>query len=461
VDLPHRAEIHSPWDGARAGSIPVAGLPETARAVDAAVAASDVMRGLSRWNRSQLLRRIAGGIEARAPEFAALITRESGKPIRYARGEVARAVSTFTFAAEEANRAGGELVPLDVTPAAEGYAGFTLQVPVGPVCAIAPFNFPLNLVAHKVAPAIAAGCPVVLKPPPQAPLTSCLLAEVVMDAGLPPGALNVLHLEIPDAERLVVDPRLRMVSFTGSARVGWHIKRLAATKRVVLELGGNAGCVIHEDADLDWALERVVAGCFASSGQVCIRIQRLFVHRGVYDRFVGGLVAAARELKCGDPMDPETVVGPVIDDAAANRIELWIEEARDAGARVLCGGTRNGRMIAPTLLEGAGRETKVWCEEVFGPVTTVEPYEDFGDALRRVNDSDYGLQAAVFTNDLKRVKQAVERLEVGGVIVNDSPAFRVDNMPYGGAKLSGFGREGVRYAIGEMSELRTVVLRIP
>lgn len=453
-------EIRSPWDGEVAGTIRVADEGDLERGIVSAQRAFETTRKLPRWKRAEICRGISERIKAGHERLSELITRESGKPLQYARGEVSRAVTTFATAAEEALRIGGEVIPLDIAPASDGYAGMSLRFPIGPIAAISPFNFPLNLVAHKVAPALAAGNTILLKPPPQAPLTAMELGKMALEAGAPPGAFNVLHMEIPLAEKMAADPRFKLLSFTGSAKVGWHLKSICGKKRVVLELGGNAAMIVHEDADLDWALKRAVAGAFASSGQVCIKVQRLFVHRPIYDGFLKRFCDAAAEVSVGDPMNAETVVGPLIDEAAAKRVESWIKEARDAGARILAGGTRDGNVITPTVIEGAPGSAKVSCEEVFGPVCTVAPYDDFAEGLRMVNDTRYGLQAGVFTRDIGRIAKAVSGLEVGGVIINHFPMFRVDNYPYGGIKDSGLGREGVRYAIEDMTEQRMVVLRL-
>lgn len=459
-DGPRRAEIRSPWDGASAGSVPLAEPEQFERAAAGAAGAAREMARVPRHEKSRWCRETAARIRDEADDLARQIVRESGKPLQYARAEVARAVSTFTIAAEEALRLAGELLPLDIAAASERHQGFVVHVPIGPVAAIAPFNFPLNLVAHKLAPALAAGCPVVLKPPPQAPLTALRLAELILASGVPAGALSVLPMEIDLAERLATDERFRLLTFTGSARVGWHLKSIAGKKRVVLELGGNAPAIVHEDADLGWALDRCVSAGFAAAGQVCIKMQRLVVHAPVYDRFVAEFVERARQLPCGDPMDAATVVGPLIDAAAADRVMAWIAEARDRGAEVLCGGTREGNVVTPTVIADAPHDAFVMREEVFGPVTVVEKYDDFTDALARANAARYGLQAGAFTHDVRRIAEAVRELEFGGVIINDTPMFRVDHMPYGGVKDSGFGREGIRSALADLTEPRTVVLRL-
>jgi len=452
-------EILDPYTGAVVGTVPIGGAEHVDAAITAAAAAFESTRRHSGFRRRALCRAIAGGIRARATELAELICAEAGKPIAFARGEVARAASTFTLAAEELSRFGGEVIPVDIEEAFEGYECVMRRFPVGPISAIAPFNFPLNLVAHKVAPALAVGSSVVLKPAPQAPLTALALAEIVDAAGALPGQFNVVHCMPVDAERLATDDRPAMLSFTGSARVGWHLRSVAGRKRVTLELGGNAGAIVDADAEMEWAVRRTVLGSFAFAGQICISVQRLLVHDAVYAEFRDRFVDATKALEVGDPRDPSTIAGPVIDDGAAERIVAWVDEARAAGASVLTGGTREGRLVQPTVIEDAAPELKVSCEEVFGPVVVLDRFADFDEALSRVNASEYGLQAAVFSNDARRIRRAFETLEVGGVIVNDYPMVRVDNFPYGGVKASGRGREGVRYAMEEMTEPRVLVSR--
>lgn len=451
--------ITDPFSGGVVARAEQADADDLERAIEAAVRGRATLRALPRHARRDILERTSRRITADREALAALIVGEGGKPITQALGEVDRAALTFSFAADESRRWGGEVLPLDVDPRTPNATAIVARVPAGPVAAISPFNFPLNLVAHKVAPAIAIGAPVVLKPPPQDPGASFALARILADAGLPPEGLSVIHLPIPLAERLATDARMRVLSFTGSAAVGWHLKSLAPKKRVLLELGGNAAAIVHEDAgDLATVAARIAAGAFAYAGQVCIKVQRVLVHRPVLPAFTDHLVAATRALPTGDPTDPRTVVGPMIDGPNADRVTSWVDAAISAGARVLLRGDRAGNVLAPIILADVPHGAKVWAEEVFGPVLVVEPYDTFESALDVVNDSRYGLQAGVFTHDLRRVWQAFERLEVGGVIANDYPTFRVDNYPYGGVKDSGFGREGVRYAMEEMSELRTLVL---
>ncbi|MBI4410034.1 MAG: aldehyde dehydrogenase family protein [Gemmatimonadetes bacterium] len=453
-------DVVDPFTGELYARVPLAGPAEMERAIAAAVEASRELRALPTHRRVDILLGIVEGIRGRADELAETMTRESGKPIQYARGEVQRALQTFALGADEARGLGGGILPADLEPRTEGYFTLYQRFPIGPVSAIAPFNFPLNLVAHKLSPAYAAGNPVVLKPPMQSPVTSLELAEICFQAGLPPRALSVVHSRPEVAERLATDERFALLSFTGSARVGWHLKNIAGRKRVLLELGGNGGAIVHEDADLEWAAGRCALGAFAMSGQNCIRIQRLLIHHPAYDRFLERFLNDVRRLKWGNPMEEDTVVGPLIDTAAADRVMRWIEEAVDAGAQVLLGGGRHGNVIEPTVLSATRPEMKVEREEIFGPVVTVRACDDFEQALALTNQSDYGLQAGVFTRDVRRIWQAFRELEVGGVIVNDYPMLRVDNYPFGGVKQSGFGREGVRFAVQEMTELKAMVLNL-
>lgn len=459
IDSGVREEVVNPYDGSVVGTVAVGGAEHVDAAIAAAAVAFETSRRQSAYTRRLLCREISHGIRSRSGELANLICAEAGKPISFARGEVARAASTFELAADELSRFGGEVIPVDIEPGFEGYQCVTRRFPVGPISAIAPFNFPLNLVAHKLAPALAVGSSVVLKPAPQAPLTALALAEIVYALGALPGQFNVVHALPADAERLATDERPGMLSFTGSAKVGWHLRSVAGRKRVTLELGGNAGAIVNADADVDWAVRRCVLGAFAYAGQICISIQRLLVHDSLHDEFVERFVEAARALPVGDPGAASTIAGPVIDDAAAERIVAWVDEARAAGARILTGGTREGRLVRPTVISGAGPDLRVSCEEVFGPVVVVDRFSDFDDALERVNSSEYGLQAAVFTRDAGLIRRAFETLEVGGLIVDDYPMVRMDNFPYGGVKASGRGREGVRYAMEEMTEPRVLVTR--
>jgi glyceraldehyde-3-phosphate dehydrogenase (NADP+) len=453
-------EVRSPYSGAVLGLVHVAGAAELEQAIQAAVRAFETTRRLPAHRRASILRQISDTIRERAEEFAHLVAREAGKPLKQARAEVQRSIFTFAQAAEEAARQPGEVLTLDASPGGEGRQGIVRRFPIGPVSAITPFNFPLNLVAHKLAPAIAAGCPVVLKPAPATPLTALRLAAVIDEAGWPAGALSVLPLEVDDAAPLVDDERFKLLSFTGSAAVGWQLKARAGRKRVVLELGGNAPVIIHHDADLERALTRLEPGGFSYAGQSCISVQRIYVHRTVYHEFLNGLLPRVRALKLGDPLEEDTDLSALITPQAAERVAAWLDEARAAGAEIVTGGGVRGSLVEPTVIVGAGPELQVTCREIFAPVVTVQPYDAFADALDAANNSDYGLQAGVFTNSLDLAWQAYDALDVGGVIINDVPTWRVDHMPYGGSKQSGFGREGLKYAIEEMTEPRLLVFTL-
>ncbi len=430
-------------------------------AIGAAQGAEDAMRELPSYERSRILAHCTRRFEERASELAEVLCGEAGKPIRDARGEVGRLIDTFRIAAEEATRIGGEVLCLDVTPRARGYQGMTRRLPLGAVGLITPWNFPLNLVAHKVAPAIAAGCPFVLKPASATPCSALIVGEVLAECDLPPGSFSILPCEVADAEPLVRDDRLKLLSFTGSHEVGWKLKNAAGKKRVQLELGGNAACIVDAESDLRDVIDRLVIGAFYQSGQSCISVQRVLVHESIHSELVERWVAASEALEVGDPRREETFVGPLITEAEARRLEGWIEQARAAGARLYCGGRREGALLWPTLLGGVADSSPLWAEEAFGPVAVIEPFEDFDAALERVNDSKYGLQAGVFTRDLYHAQRAWERLEVGAVVIGDIPSWRVDHMPYGGVKDSGLGREGLRYSIEEMTEPRLMVIRRP
>jgi acyl-CoA reductase-like NAD-dependent aldehyde dehydrogenase len=453
-------DVLAPHDASVIGTTYLATPAHVEAAIQAAVRAFETTRKLAAHERQHILRAIADAVAQRREEFSRVLALEAAKPIKAARVEVDRAVFTFQVAAEEATRIYGEWLPLDLLSVTAGRWAILRRFPIGPISSITPFNFPVNLVAHKWAPAIAAGCTVVHKPAPQAPLCSLLLAEVVEQAGWPAGALNVLPLDVADAAPLVTDDRIKLLSFTGSAAVGWELKRKAGKKRVALELGGNAGVIIDADADFDYAAERCVFGGFSYAGQSCISVQRILVHRSVLDKFLATLVPKVQALKLGEPLDETADVGPLISDAAARRAAEWIDDALAAGARALCGGTRRGAYLEPTVLTGTRPEQRVNCEEIFAPVVTVEAFDDFDAAIRQVNRTPYGLQAGVFTRDARKIFRAYEELAVGGVIVNDVSTFRIDHMPYGGVKDSGLGREGLRYAIEEMTEPKLLVMNL-
>lgn len=450
--------VRSPFNGDEIARFSVASDADVEEAVAAAATASAELRELPRFQLAESLRRIADGIRARAEEFARTIALEAGKPIRAARAEVERAVATFVYASEEARRFGGETVPLDGQSTGAGRVGWTERVPRGVVFGITPFNFPLNLVAHKVAPALASRNAIIVKPSPRTPVTSLLLGEVFLDSGLHKSALQVVPMEIETIERVLSDERVAMISFTGSAEVGWRLRGLAARKMVTLELGGNAPVIVDETADVAHAAERTAAAAFAYAGQVCISAQRVLVHERVAEEFTARFVDIAESLRAGDPLDEATELSNMIDEAAARRAESWINEALQGGARLLCGGARSGALLDATVLTDVHSEMRICAEEVFAPVATIQKFSDFADALDEANQTRYGLQAGVFTRDMRRALLAFQTLEVGGVMINDAPAFRVDNMPYGGVKQSGAGREGVRYAMEEMTEPRLIVI---
>ena len=451
-------DVASPYDG---DTVATVGTPSAADVEDAAAAAAAAFqeaRNLPVHQRAEALLSISRGVAERAGELAELIAREGGKPLKWSKVEVARATATFRWASEEVRRGHDEFLRLDTEAALGARAGIIRRWPVGPVLGITPFNFPVNLVAHKVAPALAVGAPIVIKPASATPLGALALAELFDRTDLPKGMFSVLPVPSRVAEGMVRDERFRKVSFTGSPGVGWYLKGLDPRKRFTLELGGNAGVIVHGDADLDHAAARIAFGGYYQAGQSCIAVQRILVQSEVHDDLVERLVKQIVGLQVGDPLDPATDVGPVIDAGSLERISEWVDEAVAGGAEVLCGGTRRDPFYEPTLLAKVTPDMKVCREEIFGPVTTIQPYQTFEEALAAVNDSRYGLQAGVFTRDLDRAFQAHRDLEVGGVIVNDVSAFRADQMPYGGSKDSGFGREGLRWAMEEMTEPRIMVL---
>ncbi|HUM04858.1 MAG TPA: aldehyde dehydrogenase family protein [Terriglobales bacterium] len=453
-------DVRAPYDGALIGRV-VQGRREHAdAAIAAAVKAFGTTRRLPAFERQRVLRYIASGIQERKEEFVRTLAQEAGKPIKTARLEVDRAILTFNIGAEEAVRGYGEYLPLDWQQSTAGRWGIVRRFPLGPIVGISPFNFPLNLVAHKVAPAMAAGCSMVLKPAPQTPLSALLLAEVVQQAGWPDGGLNVLLLSNDDSELLVTDERIRLISFTGSAAVGWEIKNKAGKKKVALELGGNSAVIVHRDCDLQYAADRCASGGFSYAGQSCISVQRILVEHSVYGKFTDMLLAAVSQLRTGDPLEESTDVGPLIRESDAIRAADWVQEAVRGGARLLCGGKRRGSILEPTVLTGTRPDMRVNCQEIFAPVVTVEPYTDFESALKEANNSPYGLQAGVFTSDAKLIFHAYEELEVGGLIAGDVPTFRIEHMPYGGVKDSGLGREGLRDAIQEMTEPKLLVMNL-
>jgi acyl-CoA reductase-like NAD-dependent aldehyde dehydrogenase len=460
VESPDTLEIANPArPDEPAGATYNATEEQYEQAVEAAVAAFEITRRLPAYERSRMLREISAGISDRREELGRLISLESGKPIRDALVEVDRASLTFRLGAEEAERMTGELIPLDLMASSKDRVGLTRRFPIGPVAAISPFNFPLNLAAHKLAPAIAAGCTIVLKPPSKDPLTMLTVAEIVERAGVPEGAVSILPMTRALGDRMVADERFKLLTFTGSPSVGWRMKERAGKKKVVLELGGYAGVLVDQSADLDWAVKRSLVGAFAYAGQVCISVQRMFIHRARYDEFLERFVAGTRQIVVGDPLDPATQLGPMVDEPAAQRTERWVREAEEMGGRVLVGGRAEGSFFPPTVL--VDTPAQVCSNEAFAPLVVAFPFDDFDEAITSVNDSFYGLQTGVFTNDLGHAWRAFNELEVGGVIVNDIPTYRIDHMPYGGVKDSGLGREGLRWAIEDMTELRLMVVAQP
>ena len=450
-------DVRSPYSGEVVGRVAKAGRDEAKAAVDAAARA--MAEPLPAHKRAEILVKVVAGIARRHDELAAQISAEAGKPLKAAKVETSRAMSTYTFAAVEARKLAGEVVPMDAAQAGEGKLAFTLREPIGIVGAISPFNFPLNLVAHKIAPALAAGCAVVLKPASQTPLSALTLAELEQEAGLPPGWLNVLvgpASEIGDV--LVEDERVTAITFTGSSEVGWSLRERAARKKVLLELGNATPVIVHDDADVKEAATKLAAHAFSFAGQSCISVQRIYVQKDAYDEFVAGFVPKVEELVVGDPADAETDVGPVIDEDAKERILSWIDEARAGGAEVLAGGDVDGDLIRPTVIANAAPDLKVCHEEVFGPVCVVNPYESLDEAIELANGTRYGLQAGIFTADIRAALRAARSLEFGGVTVNEAPTFRSDQMPYGGVKDSGNTREGPAYAVRELTEQRVVVI---
>jgi acyl-CoA reductase-like NAD-dependent aldehyde dehydrogenase len=429
------------------------------KAIAGAEAAAPAMRRMAPDERAEVLEHCVTRFRERADELAHILCIEAGKPIRDSRGEVTRLIDTFAIAAREALNPSGESLNLEISARTRGYRGFTRRVPVGPCSFITPFNFPLNLVAHKVAPAIAAGCPFILKPDSRTPVGALVMGEILAETDLPAGAFSILPCEVSEAGAFTTDPRLKLLSFTGSPRVGWELKARAGKKKVVLELGGDAACVLDAGTDLDDALPRLITGAFYQSGQSCISVQRILVHRSLFGPLQERLVAATKALKSGDPADEEVFIGPMIAESEAERLESWIQEAVSAGATLLCGGQREGPLLEASLLCDVPDDVALSCQEAFGPVAVIEPFDTFGEALERVNRSRYGIHAGVFTPSIHHAMRAWDELEVGGVLINEIPSWRVDNLPYGGVKESGLGREGIRYAMEDMTEIRSLVIR--
>jgi glyceraldehyde-3-phosphate dehydrogenase (NADP+) len=456
-NLTDTIEVKSPFDGQLVGICSIAGASELEEAIKMAQACQKEMANMPSYQRYEILNGIATGLERERNDLAKLLALEAGKPLRYSLGEVDRAIQTYRIAAEECKRLPAEYIKLDWTPAGKGKEGLVKYFPVGIVAGISPFNFPLNLTSHKIAPAIAAGCPIILKPARSTPLSALALARIAYQTSLPKGALSILPMDRTSGNQLVTDPRFGLLTFTGSPQVGWKMKEKAGKKKVVLELGGNAGVIVTESANTETAITKCLSGAFAYSGQVCIHTQRIYVHESIFDSFIEGLATKASKLIVGDPLDPETDISSMIDKENTKRVQEWVDEAIAGGARLIAGGRVEDGVFLPTILTNTLPAMKVCAQEVFGPVVIVEPYHELPAAIAAINNSPFGLQAGVFTNRIDEENQVFNELQVGGVVINDVPTFRVDHMPYGGVKDSGLGREGVKYAIHDMMEPRILV----
>jgi len=453
-------EVKFPWDGTTIGEVYMAAEKDLDDAMAAAVRGFEITRKLPSHKRTEILENLGRLMRERFDDLVEAMIHEGGKTRKIAIGETTRALQTIKVSAEEARRMSGEVFDIDWTAAGENRQGFTKRAPIGTVLGITPFNYPVNLACHKIGPAIATGNALILKPAEKTPLSSVILAELVLEAGYPPEAFSMLNAWGPMTEKMVTDSRVAMLSFTGSSSVGWMLKAKAGQKKVALELGGNAGVIVHNDADLSMAVAQATAGGFANAGQNCISVQRMLVHADVFEEFTDQYVAAVGGLKVGDPREADTDIGPMITMKDAERAESWVQEATAAGASILAGGQREGQMFHPTLMTETRSDMKVNCEEIFAPVVTLMPYKEWDEAVTIMNDTPYGLQAGVFTNDIKRIMDAWDRIEVGGLHVNSVSTFRVDHMPYGGIKASGYGREGVKYAMEDMTELRLMVVNL-
>ena len=453
--------VSDKYTGETVTHVAIADSDAIEEAIKASVHAAKAMAEMPSYERQNVLNHCIERFKARAEELAYVLCVEAGKPIKDSRGEVSRLIDTFRIAAEESTRMKGEIQTLDISPRAKGIRGMWKHVPVGPCAFISPFNFPLNLVAHKVAPAIAVGCPFVLKPSSRTPLGALIIGEILAETNLPKGAFSILPCTRRDADPLTTDDRFKLLSFTGSPQVGWEMKARCGKKKIVLELGGNAAVVVDADTHQADAVERIIIGAFYQSGQSCVGVQRIIIHDSIYDSFKAKLIARTKQLKSGDPKHEQTFIGPMISEREAVRLENWMAEACEAGATVLCGGTRKGAILEATLLEGVPRHCTLASEEAFGPLAYLERFSSWDQALEMVNDSKYGLQAGIFTRDFYKIQQAWDELEVGSVVVGDIPSFRVDSMPYGGVKDSGLGREGIRFAMEDMTEIRNLVIRTP
>jgi len=456
-------EIINPYDGLPIATVSIAGRKHITEALHGCRKAFPRLKHMSRFERASILERMLDGLQDARQEMVDALIMEGGKPKMFAEQEFERTLAVFSWAAEEAKRFCGERIPMDGMQRGIGYEGYTRREPAGPVLGICPFNFPLNLVSHKVAPALAVGNPIIIKPPTNTPISALILARIASEAGAPPGSLNVLPMRHADVSLVLDSDDIRMVTFTGSPEVGWALKKKAEKQRIVLELGGNTGTIIDASANLSWAAKRCALGGFAQAGQSCVAVQRIYVHASVFDTFLDILITETGHLKVGDPRKPGVAVGPVIDSRSADRIMVWIEEAVSSGAKITYGGKRRregcGNVIDPTIITHVDENMGICCKEIFGPVVTVTPYEELETAVQWINQSDFGLQAAIFSNDLHNVGQAIETLDVGGVVVNDVPSYRVDHMPYGGAKDSGLGREGIRSSMLEMTYEKMVAIR--
>lgn len=452
--------IRAPFDGAVVGTAAEGGWSEANTALNSARDAFKSWRNSKPSDRADLLDRIAAKVDERKDELVDLLCREIGKPVKWSQGEVMRLALTFRLAASLARELKSETVDLGYDPRGKDYEARVERFPIGVILAIVPYNWPFNLAAHKLAPALATGNTVVLKPSNQAPLSTLMLARLIHEAGCPPGVVNAVVVPSAISEKMALDDRVDMVSFTGSPAVGWELKKKLSHKKVTLELGGDASVIVHEDADLDWAAERIIWGKFGYAGQICISVQHVLAHSSVYESLRDKLIAGTNACPYGDPLDEKTVCGPLISSEAADKVMEWIQEAIGAGAKLLAGGTREGNVVLPTLLEDVPTNVKLGCKEVFGPVLTLRAYDEIEEALQRVNESDYGIHAGVFSSDSPVIERAVTELEVGGVVINDVPTIRFDALPYGGVKDSGFGREGVRYAMEEMTEPKSILMRL-
>jgi acyl-CoA reductase-like NAD-dependent aldehyde dehydrogenase len=452
-------DIISPFNNEIVGKVYISSKEDVRKAIDSSSKSFEIYKTQPTYKRVELLKKIARLIESRKEELANIITLESGKPITFSRAEIDRTVFTFDTGASEAERIGGELLQLDLAAHSEGRFGIVKRFPVGPILAIVPFNFPMNLAAHKIAPAIAAGNTVIFKPSSSCLMTGIALASIIKEAGAEPGVVNTVTCPGSMINDFVSDEKIKFVSFTGSPAVGWALKSAVKKQKITLELGGNAGVIIDSDEKLDYAVKRIASGAFGNAGQSCISVQRAYVQKNIFDDFVRKFIDETSNIIVGDPFDAKTVVGSMITLDESNRAFDWIKEAKNSGAKILFGGEKNGAVLQPTVLTGTTPEMKVNCKEIFAPVITIEKYDEFEDAVKAVNNSDYGLQAGIFTNDMNKILYAYNKIDVGGLIINDFPTFRIDHMPYGGVKNSGFGREGIKYAIEEMTEPKLLVLQ--